>query len=56
LGGRGRRISEFEPVLKSEFQYSQDYTEKTCLEKNKNKKQTNKQTKRLNVIIATLFE
>jgi hypothetical protein len=49
LGGRGRRISEFEAslVYKSEFQDSQGYTEKPCLEKqNKTKqnKQTNKQT------------
>jgi hypothetical protein len=41
LGGRGRRISEFEASLglQSEFQDSQGYTEKPCL------KQTNKQTK-----------
>jgi hypothetical protein len=44
LGSRGRRISEFEAslVYKSEFQDSQDYTEKPCLEKpkkNKNKKE-----------------
>ena len=42
LGGRDRRISEFEVslVYKSEFQDSQDYTEKPCLRKNQN--QTNK--------------
>jgi hypothetical protein len=34
LGGRGRRISELEASLVySEFQYSQGYTEKFCLEK-----------------------
>jgi hypothetical protein len=32
LGGRGRQISE--------FQDSQDYTEKPCLEKQTNKKKT----------------
>jgi hypothetical protein len=45
LEGRGRQISEFEAslVYKSEFQDSQGYTEKPCLEKPKNKnKQTNK--------------
>jgi hypothetical protein len=38
LGGRGRRISEFEASLVyrvSEFQDSQDYTEKPCLGKKK---------------------
>jgi hypothetical protein len=40
LGGRGRWISEFEAslVYKSEFQDSQGYTEKPCLEKKKKKK------------------
>jgi hypothetical protein len=40
LGGRGKRISEFEAslVYKSEFQDSQSYTEKPCLEKPKKKK------------------
>jgi hypothetical protein len=39
LGGRGRWISEFEgqPGLQSEFQDSQNYIEKPCLEKTKNK-------------------
>jgi hypothetical protein len=57
LGGRGRWISEFEAslVLQSEFQDSQGYTEKPCLEKPKPKpnqtrtnkpKQTNKQKKK----------
>jgi hypothetical protein len=43
-GGRGRRISEFEAslVYKSEFQDSQGYTEKPCLEKPKKKKKTPK--------------
>jgi hypothetical protein len=36
-----------QPGLQSEFQDSQGYTEKPCLEKNKNKKQT-KQTKTKN--------
>jgi hypothetical protein len=40
LGGRGRRISEFEArlVYKSEFQDSQGYTEEPCLKKPKKKK------------------
>jgi hypothetical protein len=45
LGGRGRWISEFEASLvglQSEFQDSQGYTEKPCLEKPKSKKQANK--------------
>jgi hypothetical protein len=37
LGGRGRQISEFKASLVSEFQDSQGYTEKPCLE-NKTKK------------------
>jgi hypothetical protein len=48
LGGRGRRISEFEasPGLQSEFQDSQGYTEKPCLEKqNKTKQNKTKQKK-----------
>jgi hypothetical protein len=39
-GGRGRWISEFEVslvYLQSEFQDSQGYTEKPCLEKQKQK-------------------
>ena len=45
LGGRGRRISEFEPDLQSEFQDSQGYTEKqrnpvSKKQKNKTKKNT----------------
>jgi hypothetical protein len=39
LGGRGRLISEFESSLDS-----QGYTEKPCLEKCQQMKQTNKQT------------
>jgi hypothetical protein len=41
LGGRGRRNSEFEAslVLQSEFQDSQGYTEKPCLEKTKKKRE-----------------
>jgi hypothetical protein len=40
MGGRGRRISEFKAslVYKSEFQDSQGYTEKPCLENQKKKK------------------
>jgi hypothetical protein len=34
------------PGLQSEFQDSQGYTEKPCLEKNKNKTKQNKQTKK----------
>jgi hypothetical protein len=43
LGSRGRQISEFEDslVYKSEFQDSQGYTEKPCLEKPKKKKKKN---------------
>jgi hypothetical protein len=39
LGGRGRWISEFEDslVYMSEFQESQGYTEKPCLETKQNK-------------------
>jgi hypothetical protein len=59
LGGRGRQISEFEASLElseqSEFQDSQGYTEKPCLEKTKqtNKKQTNKQNKQLTLPVQT---
>jgi hypothetical protein len=43
LGGRGRRISEFEASLVySEFQDSQGYTEKPCLEKPKKEKKKEK--------------
>jgi hypothetical protein len=49
LGGRGRQISEFEARLtglQSEFQDSQDYTEKPCLEnKQTNKKERKKERK-----------
>jgi hypothetical protein len=40
LGGRGRRISEFKACLvyRGEFQDSQGYTEKPCLEKPKGEK------------------
>jgi hypothetical protein len=44
LGGRGRQISEFEASLVYEFQDSQSYTEKPCLEKTKKTKK-NKKTK-----------
>jgi hypothetical protein len=39
LGGRDRRISEIEDSLEiqSEFQDTQSYTEKPCIEKKKNK-------------------
>jgi hypothetical protein len=44
LGGRGKRISEFEvrgqPGLQSEFQDSQGYTEKPCLKTKQNKTKT----------------
>jgi hypothetical protein len=50
LGGRGRRISEFEasqPGLQSEFQDSQDYTEKPCLKKKqKTKKKERKKARK----------
>jgi hypothetical protein len=44
LGGRGRWISEIEAnlVYKSEFQDSQGYTEKPCLEKQKTKTKNKK--------------
>jgi hypothetical protein len=43
LGGRGRRISEFEAsLIYREFQDSQGYTEKPCLEKQKTNKQKTK--------------
>jgi hypothetical protein len=40
LGGRGRQISwvQGQPVLQSEFQESQSYTEKPCLERKEKKK------------------
>jgi hypothetical protein len=48
LGGRGRRISEFEAsLIYREFQDSQGYTEKPCLEKqNKTKQNKTKQNKK----------
>jgi hypothetical protein len=49
LGGRGRRISEFKAslVLQSEFQDSQGFIEKPCLEKQKTKQnKTTNQTKK----------
>jgi hypothetical protein len=48
LGGRSRQISEFEASLVyKDFQDSQGYTEKPCLEKPKKpkKQKTNKQKK-----------
>jgi hypothetical protein len=47
LGGRGRQISEFEVSLiyKSEFQDSQDYTEKPSQKQNKTKQNKTKQNK-----------
>jgi hypothetical protein len=51
LGGRGRRISEFE-AGQSELQDSQGYTEKPCLEKsqqiNNNNKPPRNKTKQKN--------
>jgi hypothetical protein len=48
LGGRGRQISEFKASLiyKSEFQDSQGYTEKPCLEKTKKDKKEKKKKER----------
>jgi hypothetical protein len=46
LGGRGKQIYEFKASLVynvSEFQDSQGYTEKPCLNKRQTNKQTNKQ-------------
>jgi hypothetical protein len=46
LGGRGRQISEFQAILVySEFQDSQGYTEKPCLEKPKKEKRKIKNKK-----------
>jgi hypothetical protein len=52
LEGRGRQISEF--GLQSEFQDSQGYTEKPCLEtqKTKNKKAKNKNKKFLKILCS----
>jgi hypothetical protein len=41
LGGRGR------PILQSEFQDSQGYTEKPCLKKSKKKKKEKKRKKEM---------
>ena len=44
MGGRGKQVSEFRASLVyrvSEFQDSQGYTEKPCLEKPKEKKKDN---------------
>jgi hypothetical protein len=48
LGSRSRQISEFEAslVYKVEFQDSQGYTEKPCLEKPKPKKKNQNQKKK----------
>jgi hypothetical protein len=54
LRGRGRWISEFEASLVykvSEFQDSQGYTEKPCLEEKKKTKKT-KQKKKLKTLFA----
>jgi hypothetical protein len=42
----GRFLSLSQPGLQSEFQDSQGYTEKPCLEKQNKNKQTNKQKSR----------
>jgi hypothetical protein len=57
LGGRGRRISEFEAslVYRIEFQDSQGYTEKPCLGKIKNKKRKRKRKKKWYVGMLSLF-
>jgi hypothetical protein len=47
----GRQISEFEPGLQSEFQGSQGYTEKPCLEK---QKQTNKKSLDFSLFVLLL--
>jgi hypothetical protein len=54
LGGRGRQISEFKASLglQSEFQDSQGYTEKPCLEN----KQINKQNEIFQVIIFSVIQ
>ena len=41
----GRFLSSRQPGLQSEFQDSQDYTEKPCLKKTKTNKQKNKTNK-----------
>jgi hypothetical protein len=56
LGGRGRWISEFEASLvyiQSEFQDSQGYTEKPCLEKTKKKKKAGTAKKLLSLLRLT---
>jgi hypothetical protein len=55
LGGRGRQISEFEAslVYRVSSRTSQGYTEKPCLEKDKNKIKQNK-TKQKTKAIPTL--
>jgi hypothetical protein len=56
LRGRGRQISEFQASLglQSEFQDSQGYTEKLCLEKTKKEKEERK--KRRSFILSMLPE
>jgi hypothetical protein len=58
LGGRGRQISEFEaslePGLQNEFQDSQGYTEKPCLEKPKKKKKKERKEGRKRFDMHTL--
>jgi hypothetical protein len=52
LGGRGRRISEFEASLiqiQSEFQDSQDYTEKPCLEKRERERERERKREKKHV-------
>ena len=48
MGDRGKQISEFEASLISrvEFQNSQGYTEKPCLEKKQKQKQNNNNKKK----------
>jgi hypothetical protein len=44
-----------QPGLQSEFQDSQGYTEKNCLEKKVKKQQTNKQKKKQSEIKSTFY-
>jgi hypothetical protein len=43
----GRFLSSTQPGLQSEFQDSQDYTEKPCLKQNKTKQNKTKQNKKI---------
>jgi hypothetical protein len=57
LGGRGRQISELEASLvDSEFQDSQGYTEKPCLEKKKKKKRKKENLAMSSTLLKVIFK